>query len=145
MDELGINLRDQSPSSPTREMAEWADVVVMMGRGGKCPFVPGVRYVDWDLPDPFGRPVDEVRATGNDFSGRNDQLLAELDACHQTRRRRCLGRKPQRIRFGPWPTTGPGPHAGSGDGARGLPSGHGQSDDHYAPPCRNPRSTPSAV
>jgi len=72
-------------------MADWANVVVMMGRGGKCPFVPGVRYVDWDLPDPFGRPVDEVRATGDDISGRNDQLLAELDACHQTRRRRCPG------------------------------------------------------
>jgi len=80
MDELGIDLRDQQPKLLTREMAEWADVVVTMGCGDKCPFVPGVRYIDWDLPDPSGRPVDEVRATRDDISRRIDQLLAELDA-----------------------------------------------------------------
>ncbi|MDX8150208.1 arsenate reductase ArsC [Patulibacter brassicae] len=80
MDELGIDLRDQEPKLLTREMAEWADVVVTMGCGDKCPFVPGVRYIDWDLPDPSGRPVDEVRATRDDISRRIDQLLAELDA-----------------------------------------------------------------
>lgn len=79
MDELGIDLRDQEPKLLTREMAEWADVVVTMGCGDKCPFVPGVRYIDWDLPDPSGRPVDEIRATRDDISRRIDQLLAELD------------------------------------------------------------------
>lgn len=80
MDEFGIDLRDQEPKLLTRELAEWADVVVTMGCGDKCPFVPGVRYIDWDLPDPSGRPVDEVRATRDDISRRIDQLLAELDA-----------------------------------------------------------------
>ena len=80
MDELGIDLRDQEPKLLTREMAEWADVVVTMGCGDECPFVPGVRYIDWDLPDPSGRPVDEVRATRDDISRRIDQLLSELDA-----------------------------------------------------------------
>ena len=80
MDKLGIDLRDQEPKLLTREMAEWADVVVTMGCGDKCPFVPGVRYIDWDLPDPSGRPVDEVRATRDDIGRRIDQLLAELDA-----------------------------------------------------------------
>lgn len=79
MDELGIDLRAQEPKLLTREMAEWADVVVTMGCGDKCPFVPGVRYIDWDLPDPSGRPVDEIRATRDDISRRIDQLLAELD------------------------------------------------------------------
>ena len=79
MDELGIDLRAQEPKLLTREMAEWADVVVTMGCGDKCPFVPGVRYIDWDLPDPSGRPVDEVRATRDDISRRIAQLLAELD------------------------------------------------------------------
>jgi arsenate reductase len=80
MDELGIDLRDQEPKLLTREMAEWADVVVTMGCGDECPFVPGVRYIDWDLPDPSGRPVNEVRATRDDINRRIDQLLAELDA-----------------------------------------------------------------
>ncbi|MEV4418507.1 arsenate reductase ArsC [Patulibacter sp. NPDC049589] len=80
MDEFGIDLRDQEPKLLTRELAEWADVVVTMGCGDKCPFVPGVRYIDWDLPDPSGRPVDEVRTTRDDISRRIDQLLTELDA-----------------------------------------------------------------
>ncbi|MEV4418565.1 heat-shock protein HtpX [Patulibacter sp. NPDC049589] len=79
MDELGIDLRDQEPKLLTREMAEWSDVVITMGCGDKCPFIPGVRYIDWDLPDPSGRPVDEVRATRDDINRRIDQLLAELD------------------------------------------------------------------
>jgi protein-tyrosine-phosphatase len=80
MDELGIDLRDRRPARLSREQAEWADVVVTMGCGDACPVVPGVRYVDWDLPDPKGRPLDEVRATRDEIARRVESLLAELDA-----------------------------------------------------------------
>jgi hypothetical protein len=59
MNELGIDLADRKP----RKLAEWADVIVTMGCGDECPYVPGKRYVDWDLPDPAGRPLDEVGVT----------------------------------------------------------------------------------
>src|ERR1039457_3363643 len=58
MDELGLDLSGRTPQLLTRELAEWADVVVTMGCGDECPFVPGVRYVDWELPDPAGRPIE---------------------------------------------------------------------------------------
>ena len=67
-----------SPAGYDRD-AEWADVVVTMGCGDECPFIPGTRYVDWDLPDPKGRPVDEVRALRDRIQGQIDALLAELD------------------------------------------------------------------
>jgi arsenate reductase (thioredoxin) len=63
MSELGIDLSDRRPRRLGRELAEQADVVVTMGCGDECPYIPGKRYVDWDLPDPKGRPADEVRAT----------------------------------------------------------------------------------
>ena len=50
-----------------------------MGCGDECPYIPGKRYVDWALPDPKGRPIDEVRATRDDIARRVDDLLAELD------------------------------------------------------------------
>ena len=52
------------------EDAEWADVVVTMGCGDACPFIPGKRYVDWDLPDPKGQPLDEVRAIRDEIVDR---------------------------------------------------------------------------
>ena len=58
---------------------EWADVVVTMGCGDECPYVPGTRYVDWDLPDPKGRPVAEVRDLRDRIQGEVDALLADLD------------------------------------------------------------------
>ncbi len=79
MDELGIDLSGRTPQLLTRELAEWADVVVTMGCGDQCPLVPGVRYVDWELPDPAGRPVDEVRATRDEIDRRVHGLLHELD------------------------------------------------------------------
>ena len=57
MSELGIDLSDRVPRKLTRELAEQADVVVTMGCGDACPYIPGKRYVDWDLPDPKGRPI----------------------------------------------------------------------------------------
>ena len=50
-----------------------------MGCGDECPYIPGKRYIDWDLRDPKGRPIDEVRATRDDISRRVDALVAELD------------------------------------------------------------------
>jgi arsenate reductase (thioredoxin) len=86
MAELGIDLSGRTPLLLTRELAEWADVVVTMGCGDECPFVPGVRYIDWELPDPAGRPVEEVRATRDEIDRRVTQLLTELDAAGATAR-----------------------------------------------------------
>src|SRR5262245_36064988 len=78
MRELDIEPPDRRPQLLTRELAEQADVVVTMGCGDECPYIPGKRYVDWELDDPAGRPVDEVRASRDDIARRVDQLLAEL-------------------------------------------------------------------
>ena len=80
MRELDIDLSDRVPRALTRELAEQADVVVTMGCGDECPYIPGKRYVDWELEDPKGRPVDEVRATRDDIARRVRALVGELDA-----------------------------------------------------------------
>jgi arsenate reductase len=79
MNELGIDLSDRQPKLLTTEDAEWADVVVTMGCGDKCPYIPGRRYVDWDLPDPKGQPIDAVRDTRDGIARRVEALIAELD------------------------------------------------------------------
>ena len=79
MRELGIEIGDRRPRRLTTEDAEWADVVVTMGCGDECPYVPGRRYLDWDLPDPKGRPLDAVRATRDEIAARVEELVAELD------------------------------------------------------------------
>jgi arsenate reductase (thioredoxin) len=79
MRELGIDLAGEKPKALTREQAEWADVVVTMGCGDACPYIPGKRYVDWDLPDPAGQPPDEVRRVRDEIAGRVDELVASLD------------------------------------------------------------------
>jgi arsenate reductase (thioredoxin) len=79
MRELGVDLAGRTPQRLTRELAERADVVVTMGCGDECPYIPGKRYVDWELPDPKGRPIAEVRAVRDDIARRVDALLAELD------------------------------------------------------------------
>ncbi len=80
MGELGIDLSGRVPRSLTRELAEQADVVVTMGCGDACPYIPGKRYIDWDLPDPAGRPLDEVRATRDEIARRTRDLVSALDA-----------------------------------------------------------------
>jgi arsenate reductase len=80
MRELGIDLADRTPRLLTRDMAEQADVVVTMGCGDECPYVPGKRYVDWELPDPKEQPLDEVRATRDEIAWRVGGLVDELDA-----------------------------------------------------------------
>ncbi len=79
MRELAIDLSGITPRRLTRDLAEWADVVVTMGCADQCPFVPGVRYIDWELPDPAGRPIAEVSATRDEIDRRVQKLLSELD------------------------------------------------------------------
>jgi arsenate reductase len=74
MREEGVDLSDRVPRALDRSDVEWADVVVTMGCGDACPYIPGKRYVDWDLPDPGGRSVEEVRAVRDEVRRR----LAEL-------------------------------------------------------------------
>jgi arsenate reductase (thioredoxin) len=78
MDEVGIDLSDRIPRRLERSDAEWADVVVTMGCGDSCPFIPGKRYLDWELEDPAGRSLEEVRATRDEIERRTGALLAEL-------------------------------------------------------------------
>ena len=79
MRELGIDVAGRVPRKLTRELAERADVVVTMGCGDECPYIPGKRYVDWDLEDPEGRPIAEVRATRDEIARRVEALVTELD------------------------------------------------------------------
>jgi arsenate reductase len=80
MRELGVDLADSTPRLLTRDMAEQADVVVTMGCGDECPYVPGKRYVDWELPDPKGRQIDDVRVIRDEIARRVSGLVDELDA-----------------------------------------------------------------
>jgi arsenate reductase (thioredoxin) len=76
MSELGIDLSSRVPRGLAREDVEWADVVVTMGCGDACPVLPGKRYVDWDIRDPAGALLDEVRAIRDEIERR----VAELQA-----------------------------------------------------------------
>ena len=88
MRELGIDISDRVPHKLDRADAEWADVVVTMGCGDACPYIPGKRYIDWELPDPKGRTIDEVRAIRDEIRKRIDTLVAELDgSAHPPHRR----------------------------------------------------------
>jgi arsenate reductase (thioredoxin) len=78
MHEIGVDLSDRVPQRLEREDAEWADIVVTMGCGDACPYIPGKRYIDWDLPDPSGRPLEEVRAIRDEIAGRVARLVGEL-------------------------------------------------------------------
>lgn len=80
MRELGVDIAGRVPHKLDQADAEWADVVVTMGCGDACPYIPGKLYIDWDLPDPKGRPLDEVRAIRDEIRGRVEALAAELDA-----------------------------------------------------------------
>jgi arsenate reductase (thioredoxin) len=80
MRELDIDLSERTPRLLTRELAEQADLVVTMGCGDQCPFIPGKRYLDWDLPDPKGRPLTEVRTTRDRIARQVRALIDELNA-----------------------------------------------------------------
>jgi len=76
MREIGIDLSERTPRLLTQNVVEWADVVVTMGCGDACPYIPGKRYVDWELPDPRDLPQDDVRRLRNEI----DQLVRALEA-----------------------------------------------------------------
>jgi arsenate reductase (thioredoxin) len=80
MRELDIDIAGRRPKGLDRELAAQADVVVTMGCGDECPYIPGARYIDWDLQDPAGRPLDQVRTIRDDIARRVEELLSELDA-----------------------------------------------------------------
>jgi arsenate reductase (thioredoxin) len=81
MNEIGIDLSNRVPRELTPELAQRADLIVTMGCGDECPFTPGKRYLDWELTDPAGRPIDEVRAIRDEIIRR---ALALTDALSET-------------------------------------------------------------
>ena len=78
MREIGIDLSERTPQLLERSDAEWADLVVTMGCGDSCPYIPGKRYLDWDLEDPAGQGVEEVRPIRDEIRARVQALLVEL-------------------------------------------------------------------
>jgi arsenate reductase (thioredoxin) len=74
LDELGIDISSRTPRALTRDDVEWPDLVVTMGCGDACPVLPGKEYVDWNLPDPAGLCLDEVRELRNTIAQRVDEL-----------------------------------------------------------------------
>jgi protein-tyrosine-phosphatase len=78
MAEAGIDITEEFPKPWTDEIVRAADVIVTMGCGDACPVYPGKRYVDWELPDPAGRPLEEVRQIRDEIEQRVRQLMAEL-------------------------------------------------------------------
>ncbi len=78
MDELGIDIRNEIPKPWTDDTVRAADVVVTMGCGDTCPVFPGKRYIDWQLEDPAGKPLDAVRPIRDDIERRVRGLLDEL-------------------------------------------------------------------
>ena len=76
---VGIDLDDRKPQALTRELAERADLVITMGCGDRCPYIPGKRYIDWDLPDPKDGPLEQVRAIRDQIAHHVERLLRDLD------------------------------------------------------------------
>jgi arsenate reductase len=78
MREKDIDISNETPKVLTAEMGENADVIVTMGCGDACPVYPGKKYVDWELTDPAGKDIDEVRAIRDEIEGRVNDLITEL-------------------------------------------------------------------
>ena len=78
MAEEGIDISETVPQLMTTEQVRESDVVITMGCGDVCPVFPGKRYEDWELSDPRGKPIEEVRAIRDDIRGRIERLLAEM-------------------------------------------------------------------
>ncbi|WP_197322141.1 arsenate reductase ArsC [Saccharomonospora sp. NB11] len=78
MAELGIDLSQEFPKPLTTDAVEAADVVITMGCGDACPIFPGKRYLDWQLEDPAGKPIEQVRPIRDEIDRRVRELLAEL-------------------------------------------------------------------
>jgi len=80
--EIGLDMSKESPKPLTDEVAEAADVIVTMGCGDACPVYLGKRYLDWELPDPAGKTVEEVRPIRDEIDGHVRELLADLVPQH---------------------------------------------------------------
>jgi arsenate reductase len=78
MEEVGIDIVNEHPKPWTDETLGAADVIVTMGCGDACPVIPGKRYIDWELPDPAGRPLDDVRSIRDEIEDRVRALLDDL-------------------------------------------------------------------
>jgi protein-tyrosine-phosphatase len=87
MREREIDLDGVQPQRLTHGMAHTADVVVTMGCGDACPVYPGKRYVDWELEDPAGRPLVEVRPIRDEIERRVNALIDELKSAQEERSR----------------------------------------------------------
>jgi len=80
MSELGIDLSGRVPHQLNDEDVEWADLVVTMGCGDACPVLPGKRYLDWNLQDPMGMPIEVVRQIRDRIAGLVDELVTSVPA-----------------------------------------------------------------
>jgi arsenate reductase len=78
MQEVGADLAGKQPHKLDRADMDWADVVVTMGCGDECPYIPGKRYVDWELDDPAGLPIEDVRRVRDEIARRVRALADEL-------------------------------------------------------------------
>ncbi len=78
MAEKGIDITDQTPRVLTEAMGLSSDVIITMGCGDSCPVYPGKRYLDWDLPDPAGRTLEEIRPIRDDIERRVVKMLNGL-------------------------------------------------------------------
>ena len=78
--EQGIDVSANLPHRLDATDMAWADVVVTMGCGDECPYVPDTRYIDWQIDDPAGWPVERVREIRDEIGSRVEALAAELDA-----------------------------------------------------------------
>ena len=76
MREVGIEIGDRVPRRLTDDDAQWVEVVVTMGCGDACPYIPGRGYVDWEISDPSGQPPDVVRAIRDDVARHIEELAA---------------------------------------------------------------------
>jgi len=78
MREVGIDLSRKRPQPLTDDLARWADVVVTMGCGDECPYIAGKTYIDWELIDPAGQPLAQVRMIRDDIRARVEGLARDL-------------------------------------------------------------------
>lgn len=89
--EIGVDVTKEFPKPLTDEVARAADVIVTMGCGDACPVYPGKRYLDWQLPDPAGRPIEDIRPIRDAINQRVQQLLAETTSLLRTFSRGLVG------------------------------------------------------
>ncbi|HET9848785.1 MAG TPA: arsenate reductase ArsC [Candidatus Dormibacteraeota bacterium] len=87
MREVDIDLGKRRPQGLTDQLAAWADIVVTMGCGDECPYIPGKTYIDWELMDPADQPLATVVALRDEIGSRVEDLVRQLDSAPQRVRR----------------------------------------------------------